>query len=81
METIEYKADEKAYYFGVYDEFSDVACTIKATKDTGVKYLDKKVSVEEIRVGDRVSLDYRGKWESADKPLTAKWIKISYHLE
>lgn len=56
---------------------TDVATTIKVEKNTSIKDMDgNKMSVEGIKAGDMIDLDYKGRLANPADIITAKWIRV-----
>lgn len=78
VKSINYDEAERCYYIRVLGTADGAEYLIRATPSTRVTDGGKKSSVEKIRVGNVLSLNYRGKWKSKDTVLKAKWIVIDY---
>lgn len=75
-------SDDGCVYITVEDDFYDEIYKIKIKSGTKVKNDNgDKISADEIRVGDEVSVNYRGKYESEDVALTAKRIEVRHRYE
>ena len=79
VKSVEYDQQDKCTYidtYMIYDESSSVI--IKAKPGTSVKYVSgEKCSLSDIKVGDMIDLDYRGKIDGYGSVVTAKWIKVA----
>ena len=79
VKSIEYNEQEKCTYITtsiIHDDNSSVI--IKAKDSITVKEITgEKMKLEEIKVGDLIDLDYKGKIDGKDSIVTAKWIKVA----
>ena len=79
VKSIEYNEQEKCTYITtsiIHDDNSSVI--IKAKDSISVKEITgEKMKLEEIKVGDLIDLDYKGKIDGKDSIVTAKWIKVA----
>ena len=79
VKSIEYNEQEKCTYITtsmIHDDNSNVI--IKAKDSISVKEITgEKMKLEEIKVGDLIDLDYKGKIAGKDSIVTAKWIKVA----
>lgn len=77
VEAISYDESSECTYLKVKGVFDGPIYTIKVKSSTSIRSEGgDKMSVDEIKTGDVVSLDHFGKWKSEDSPLTAKQIKV-----
>lgn len=78
VKSIEYNEQEKCTYITtsmIYDENSSVI--IKAKDNISVKEITgEKMKHEEIKVGDLINLNYKGKIDGKEIIVTATWIKV-----
>ena len=79
VKSIEYNEQEKCTYITtsmIHDDNSSVI--IKAKHNIYVKEITgEKMKLEEIKVGDLIDLDYKGKIDGKDSIVSAKWIKVA----
>ena len=77
VKSIEYNEQEKCTYITtsmIHDDNSSVI--IKAKDSISVKEITgEKMKLEEVKAGDLIDLDYKGKIDGKDSIVTAKWIK------
>ena len=79
VKSIEYNEQENCTYITasmLHDENSSVI--IKAKDNISVKEITgEKMKLEEIKVGDLIVLDFKGKIDGKDSIVTAKWMKVA----
>ncbi len=76
------KESDGCVYITVEDDFYDTIYKIEIKSGTKIRNdSGDKISADEIRVGDEVSIAYRGKYESEDAALTAKRIEVRHRYE
>ena len=79
VKSIEYNEQEKCTYITtsmIHDDNSSVI--IKAKDSISVKEITgEKMKLEEVKAGDLIDLDYKGKIAGKDSIVTAKWIKVA----
>ena len=79
VKSIKYNEQENCTYITtsmIFDENSSVI--IKAKDNISVKEITgEKMKLEEIKVGDLIDLDYKGKIDGKYSIVTAKWIKVA----
>ena len=79
VKSIEYNEQEKCTYITtsmIHDDNSSVI--IKAKDSISVKEITgEKMKLEEVKAGDLIDLDYKGKIDGKDSIVTAKWIKVA----
>ena len=79
VKSIKYNEQEKCTYITtsmIHDDNSSVI--IKAKDSISVKEITgEKMKLEEVKAGDLIDLDYKGKIDGKDSIVTAKWIKVA----
>ena len=52
--------------------------TVRINSGVSVKTLGgDEMSADEIKAGDDIDLDHKGKWTDAETPIIAKWVKVT----
>ena len=79
VKSIEYNEQENCTYITASMILQDNSSVIIKAKDNiSVKEITgEKMKLEEIKVGDLIDLDYKGKIDGIDSIVTAKWIKVA----
>ena len=79
VKSIEYNKQENCTYITASMILQDNSSVIIKAKDNiSVKEVTgEKMKLEEIKVGDLIDLDYKGKIDGKDSIVTAKWIKVA----
>lgn len=79
VKSIEYNEQENCTYITASMILQDNSSVIIKAKDNiSVKEITgEKMKLEEIKVGDLIDLDYKGKIDGKDSIVTAKWIKVA----
>ena len=79
VKSIEYNEQENCTYITASMILQDNSSVIIKVKDNiSVKEITgEKMKLEEIKVGDLIDLDYKGKIDGKDSIITAKWIKVA----
>lgn len=79
VKSIEYNKQENCTYITASMILQDNSSVIIKAKDNiSVKEVTgEKMKLEEIKVGDLIDLDYKGKIDGKYSIVTAKWIKVA----
>ena len=79
VKSTEYNEQENCTYITASMILQDNSSVIIKAKDNiSVKEVTgEKMNLEEIKVGDLIDLDYKGKIDGKDSIITAKWIKVA----
>ena len=79
VKSIEYNEQENCTYITASMILQDNSSVIIKAKDNiSVREVTgEKMKLEEIKVGDLIDLDYKGKIDGKDSIITAKWIKVA----
>ena len=79
VKSIEYNEQENCTYITTSMIFDDNSSVIIKAKDSiSVKEITgEKMKLEEVKAGDLIDLDYKGKIAGKDSIVTAKWIKVA----
>ena len=79
VKSIEYNQQENCTYITASMILQDNSSVIIKAKDNiSVKEVTgEKMKLEEIKVGDLIDLDYKGKIDGKDSIVIAKWIKVA----
>lgn len=79
VKSIEYNEQENCTYITTSTIFDDNSSVIIKAKDNiSVREVTgEKMKLEEIKVGDLIDLDFKGKIDGKDSIVTAKWIKVA----
>lgn len=79
VKSIEYNEQDNCTYITASMILQDNSSVIIKAKDNiSVKEITgEKMKLEEIKVGDLIDLDYKGKIDGKDCVITAKWIKVA----
>ncbi len=57
---------------------NNVNYLLKVTFFTALKDIDNaKITIDNLNVGDFITANFHGKWESPDRTLTATYIKVA----
>lgn len=52
--------------------------TVKVSTSVSVKSIGgDEMSAADIKVGDEIDLDYKGKWKDSETPIIAKWVRVT----
>ncbi len=77
VNEIVFSEEDNCAYIKASMVFADTTTTIKVNKNISIKDMDgNKMSVEDIKIGDMIDLDYKGKLENPTDIITAKWIRV-----
>lgn len=77
VDSITYDEAEDCYYLKATSLTGGIA-TIRVASDVSVKSLGgDEMSASEIKAGDDIDLDYKGKWTDAEIPVLAKWVRVT----
>ncbi len=78
VKSVEYNQDDNCTYidtYMLYDESSSVI--IKVKPRTEIKYIDgAECELKDIKAGDMLDIDYKGKIDGYGSTVTAKWLKV-----